>query len=72
MCIHGDAGFGKTLAVNTCVREPECDGGEEVCRVVSPTARLRWGIAVDELEQDRLLDIAAGCGGTEVEFTAAP
>lgn len=27
---------------------------------------------VDELERDRLLDIAAGCGGTDVEFTPAP
>ncbi|GAA2639290.1 HNH endonuclease family protein [Streptomyces spororaveus] len=34
--------------------------------------KLRWGLAVDELEQDRLLDIAAGCGDTEVEFTPAP
>lgn len=34
--------------------------------------KLRWGLAVDELERDRLLDIAAGCGGTEVEFTPAP
>ncbi|MGW6971521.1 HNH endonuclease family protein [Streptomyces sp. NPDC054952] len=34
--------------------------------------KLRWGLAVDELERDRLLDIAAGCGGTEVQFTPAP
>ncbi|WP_371591568.1 HNH endonuclease family protein [Streptomyces sp. NBC_00513] len=34
--------------------------------------KLRWGLAVDELERDRLLDIAAGCGGTEVEVTPAP
>lgn len=34
--------------------------------------KLRWGLAVDEAERDRLLGIAAGCGGTEVEFTAAP
>lgn len=33
---------------------------------------VRWGLAVDELERDRLLDIAAGCGGTDVEFTPAP
>lgn len=31
--------------------------------------KLRWGLAVDEAERDRLLDIAAGCGGTDVEFT---
>ncbi|GGS37919.1 hypothetical protein Snoj_28730 [Streptomyces nojiriensis] len=34
--------------------------------------KLRWGLAVDEQERDRLLDIAAGCGGTDVEFTPAP
>ncbi|MFE2477751.1 hypothetical protein [Streptomyces sp. NPDC059389] len=34
--------------------------------------KLRWGLAVDELERERLLDIAAGCGGTEVDFTPAP
>ncbi|MGN5392585.1 HNH endonuclease family protein [Streptomyces sp. JL7001] len=34
--------------------------------------KLRWGLAVDEAEKDRLLDIAAGCGGTDVEFTPAP
>ncbi|WP_349637028.1 hypothetical protein [Streptomyces sp. RerS4] len=33
--------------------------------------KLRWGLAVDEAERDRLLDIAAGCGGTDVEFTPA-
>ncbi|GFN09940.1 hypothetical protein Smic_84960 [Streptomyces microflavus] len=31
MCIHGGAGFGKTLAVNTCLRELE--PGEDVRRV---------------------------------------
>ncbi|MER5570677.1 hypothetical protein ABT083_31490 [Streptomyces goshikiensis] len=34
--------------------------------------KLRWGLAVDEAERERLLDIAAGCGGTDVEFTPAP
>ncbi|MFC9816117.1 HNH endonuclease family protein [Streptomyces virginiae] len=34
--------------------------------------KLRWGLAVDEAERDRLFDIAAGCGGTDVEFTPAP
>ncbi|MFD9009900.1 hypothetical protein [Streptomyces sp. NPDC059552] len=33
---------------------------------------VRWGLAVDQLERDRLLDIAACCGGTGVEFTPAP
>jgi hypothetical protein len=40
MCIHGGAGFGKTLAVNTCLRELE--PGEDVRRVTfraRPTAR---------------------------------
>ncbi|WP_260618468.1 ATP-binding protein [Streptomyces sp. WAC07149] len=42
MCIHGNAGFGKTLAVNTCLHELEDTRGEEVCRVTfraRPTAR---------------------------------
>ncbi|MFF3863296.1 hypothetical protein [Streptomyces sp. NPDC002209] len=34
--------------------------------------KLRWGLAADGAERERLLDIAAGCGGTEVEFTPAP
>ncbi|CAL9636470.1 hypothetical protein SUDANB120_06220 (plasmid) [Streptomyces sp. enrichment culture] len=34
--------------------------------------KLRWGLAVDEAERDRLLDIATGCGDTDVEFTPAP
>ncbi|MFD6113775.1 HNH endonuclease family protein [Streptomyces yangpuensis] len=34
--------------------------------------KLRWGLAVDEAEKGRLLDIAADCGGTNVEFTPAP
>ncbi|MGW6979182.1 hypothetical protein ACWGE1_07005 [Streptomyces sp. NPDC054932] len=34
--------------------------------------KLRGGLAVDKSERDRLLDIAAGCGGTDVEFTPAP
>ncbi|MGW0564802.1 hypothetical protein ACWDZ4_30440 [Streptomyces sp. NPDC003016] len=40
MCIYGGAGFGKTLAVNTCLRELE--PGEDVRRVTfrtRPTAR---------------------------------
>ncbi|MFG2233604.1 hypothetical protein ACGFNX_27035 [Streptomyces sp. NPDC048723] len=50
------------------------------------TLPTSWGVGVDArasggvrerpgpagLEQDRLLDIAAGCGGTDVEFTPAP
>ncbi|WP_406409552.1 AAA family ATPase [Streptomyces sp. NBC_01643] len=42
MCIHGGAGFGKTLALNTCLRELEGSRGEEVCKVTfraRPTAR---------------------------------
>lgn len=34
--------------------------------------KLRWGLAVDEPERDRLLDFAAGGGGTDVEFTPTP
>ncbi|MEU9233480.1 HNH endonuclease family protein [Streptomyces subrutilus] len=34
--------------------------------------KLRWGLAVDEAERERLWDIAAGCGGTDVEFNPAP
>ncbi|MFE9468834.1 HNH endonuclease family protein [Streptomyces virginiae] len=47
---------------------------EALCRYGAEwtATKLRWGLAVDELEQDRLLDIAAGCGGTDVEFTPAP
>ncbi len=30
------------------------------------------GLAVDGAERERLLDIAAGCGDTDVEFTPAP
>ncbi|MEU9109953.1 hypothetical protein AB0D54_37640 [Streptomyces xanthophaeus] len=47
---------------------------EALCRyrAEGTAAKLRWGLAVDALERDRLLDIAAGCGGTEVEFTSAP
>lgn len=44
-------------------------GSEDVlCRYGAEWAatKLRWGLAVDELDRDRLLGIAAGCGGTEV------
>lgn len=34
--------------------------------------KLRWGLTVDELEKDRLLDIAAGCSDEPVTFTPAP
>ncbi len=34
--------------------------------------KLYWGLAVDELERDRLLDIAAGRGDTQVEYTPVP
>ncbi|MFE1558889.1 HNH endonuclease family protein [Streptomyces sp. NPDC058734] len=47
---------------------------EALCRYGAEwtATKLRWGLAVDEAEQQRLWDIAAGCGGTEVEFTPAP
>ncbi len=34
--------------------------------------KLRWGLAVDEAERDGLQEIAAGCGGTDVECSPAP
>ncbi|MFI5666397.1 hypothetical protein [Streptomyces sp. NPDC051704] len=37
-----------------------------------PRTSSARGLSVDEAEPDRLLDITAGCGGTEVEFTPAP
>ncbi|MFC9818044.1 HNH endonuclease family protein [Streptomyces virginiae] len=47
---------------------------EALCRYGAEwtATKLRWGLAVDEAERDRLFDIAAGCGGTDVEFTPAP
>ncbi|WP_405679957.1 HNH endonuclease family protein [Streptomyces xanthophaeus] len=47
---------------------------EALCRYGAEwtATKLRWGLAVDVAERDRLLDIAAGCGGTDVEFTPAP
>uniref|UniRef100_UPI003BA8E365 HNH endonuclease family protein n=1 Tax=Streptomyces sp. NBC_00998 TaxID=2903712 RepID=UPI003BA8E365 len=47
---------------------------EALCRYGAEwtATKLRWGLAVDEAERDRLLDIAAGCGGPDVEFTPAP
>ncbi|MFJ3520443.1 MULTISPECIES: hypothetical protein [unclassified Streptomyces] len=47
---------------------------DALCRygAEATATQVRWGLAVDEAERDRLLDIAAGCGGTEVEFTPAP
>lgn len=40
MCVHGGAGFGKTLAVTTCLRELETD--DDIHRITfraRPTAR---------------------------------
>ncbi|MFF3018213.1 HNH endonuclease family protein [Streptomyces sp. NPDC057939] len=53
---------------------PPSGSDEVLCRYGAEwtATKLRWGLAVDELERDRLLDIAAGCGGTDVEFTPAP
>ncbi|MFB6478794.1 hypothetical protein ACFCXF_21005 [Streptomyces virginiae] len=42
------------------------------CGAEWTATQLRRGLAVYELERDRLLDIAAGCGGTDVQFTPAP
>ncbi|MFE5549933.1 ATP-binding protein [Streptomyces sp. NPDC056534] len=54
MCIHGGAGCGKTLAVNTCLRELESGQGKEVCKVTfraRPTARA---VRYDPFETLRL------------------
>ncbi len=46
---------------------------EALCRYGAEWGATKlWGLAVDEAERDRLWDIAAGCGGTDVEFTPAP
>ncbi|MET9607389.1 hypothetical protein ABZZ17_20325 [Streptomyces sp. NPDC006512] len=47
---------------------------DALCRYGSEwtATKLRWGLVVAELERDRLYGIAAGCGGTDVEFTPAP
>ncbi|MGW7064800.1 HNH endonuclease family protein [Streptomyces sp. NPDC054904] len=47
---------------------------EALCRYASEwtATKLRWGLAVDELEKDTLLNIAAGCGGNTVTYTPAP
>ncbi|MFE5914797.1 hypothetical protein ACFQ6B_37765 [Streptomyces wedmorensis] len=44
MCIHGGAGFGKTLAVNTCLRELE--PGEDVRKITfrAPAHRPRGAL----------------------------
>lgn len=53
---------------------PAAGPGDALCRYGAEwtATKLRWGLAVDALEWDRLLDIAAGCGGTDVEVTPAP
>ncbi|MFD9271625.1 HNH endonuclease family protein [Streptomyces goshikiensis] len=47
---------------------------EALCRYASEwtATKLRWELAVDRDEQDRLYDIAAGCGGNTVTYTPAP
>ncbi|MFD3780434.1 HNH endonuclease family protein, partial [Streptomyces sp. NPDC058612] len=53
---------------------PPSGSQEVLCRYGAErtATKLRWGLAVDGLERERLLDIAVGCGGTQVEFTPAP
>jgi hypothetical protein len=48
--------------------------GGALCRYASEwtATKLRWGLTIDTSEQDRLLDLAAGCGGTTVTYTPAP
>lgn len=47
---------------------------EALCRYASEwtATKLRWQLAVDQNEQDRLYDIAAGCAGNTVTYTHAP
>lgn len=47
---------------------PPSGSQELLCRYGAEwtATELRWGLAVDELERDRLMDIAAGCGSTDV------
>ncbi|MFD3940742.1 HNH endonuclease family protein [Streptomyces sp. NPDC058611] len=46
---------------------------EALCRYASEwtATKLRWQLAVDQNEQDRLYNIAAGCGGNTVTYTPA-
>ncbi|GLF96498.1 HNH endonuclease family protein [Streptomyces yaizuensis] len=45
-----------------------------LCRYAAEwtATKLRWGLTVDENEQDRLFSIAAGCTTTEVVWETAP
>ncbi|WP_331727688.1 hypothetical protein [Streptomyces sp. NBC_00158] len=47
---------------------------EALCRYGAEwtATKLRWGLAVYRAEQQRLWNIAVGCGDTAVEFTPAP
>ncbi|MET8405534.1 hypothetical protein [Streptomyces sp900116325] len=53
MCIHGGAGFGKPLAINTCLCELEDSRGEELCKVTfrarstAPAVRYELFTALD-------------------------
>jgi hypothetical protein len=45
-----------------------------LCRYASEwtATKLRWDLAVDELEKNQLLKIAAGCSSDTVIYTPAP
>lgn len=47
---------------------------DALCRYASEwtATKLRWQLAVDQDEQNRLFDIAAGCGENTVTYTPAP
>ncbi|MBT2539664.1 HNH endonuclease [Streptomyces sp. ISL-44] len=47
---------------------------DALCRYASEwtATKLRWQLAVDPSEQDRLYELAAGCGGNTVTYTPAP
>ncbi|MFB6515425.1 hypothetical protein [Streptomyces virginiae] len=63
-----------TARSNRSKADQDPAGGRRLCRYGAEwtATELRRGLAVDEAERDRLPDIAAGCGGTYVEFTPAP
>ncbi|MFF0451252.1 HNH endonuclease family protein [Streptomyces sp. NPDC004609] len=47
---------------------------DALCRYVTEwtATKLRWDLAVDESEQDRLYALAVGCAGDEVTYEPAP
>ncbi|GHI82929.1 hypothetical protein Sxan_02930 [Streptomyces xanthophaeus] len=52
---------------------PLPSSSDALCRygVEWTATKLRWGLAIDEAERDGRQDMAAGCGGSAVEFVSA-